>query len=57
MKLVFRTADPTDVAALVALYDRHDRGGYSASFDRYARFIHTLGARTERTYLYLERPL
>src|SRR4030067_662644 len=34
-KLVFPPADPADVAALVNLYDRHYRGGYSACFDRY----------------------
>src|SRR3990170_3425331 len=34
-KLAFRPAAPTDVAALVELYDRHYRGGYSACFDRY----------------------
>ena len=34
-KLVFRPAEPADVAALVSLYDRHYRGGYSACFDRY----------------------
>lgn len=34
-KLAFRPGEPTDVAALVELYDRHYRGGYSACFDRY----------------------
>lgn len=35
MKLAIRPAGPTDVAALVELYDGHYRGGYSACFDRY----------------------
>jgi len=34
-KLTFRPSEPGDVGALVALYDRHYRGGYSACFDRY----------------------
>lgn len=34
-KPVFRPAQPADAEALIALHDRHYRGGYSASFDRY----------------------
>ncbi|MDQ7843296.1 MAG: GNAT family N-acetyltransferase [Armatimonadota bacterium] len=34
-KLTFRTSEPGDVDTLVALYDRHYEGGYSACFDRY----------------------
>lgn len=34
-KLVFRPAEPADVAALMELYDRHYHGGYSVCFDRY----------------------
>lgn len=34
-KPVFRPAGPPDVEALIELYDRHYRGGYSACFDRY----------------------
>jgi len=34
-KLTFRPGEPGDVDTLVALYDRHYRGGYSACFDRY----------------------
>jgi len=33
--LTFRPSEPGDVAALLALYDRHYRGGYSVCFDRY----------------------
>lgn len=35
MTLTFRSATAADVAALVDLYDRAYRGGYSACFDRY----------------------
>ncbi|HXF83425.1 MAG TPA: GNAT family N-acetyltransferase [bacterium] len=34
-KPVFRPAAPTEVETLLAVYDRHYRGGYSACFDRY----------------------
>lgn len=34
-KPIFRPAGPADVEALIGLYDRHYRGGYSACFDRY----------------------
>jgi GNAT superfamily N-acetyltransferase len=34
-KPVFRPAGPADADGLIGLYDRHYRGGYSASFDRY----------------------
>jgi ribosomal protein S18 acetylase RimI-like enzyme len=35
--LAFRRAETADVPALIELYDRHYRGGYSACFDRYGR--------------------
>lgn len=35
MRLSLRPATPDDIPALVALYDRAYRGGYSACFDRY----------------------
>jgi len=56
MKLQMRPAGPHDVAALVELYDRHYRGGYSACFDRYgpARPQDFWWVQTEKAVLVVE---